>query len=298
MLLKMNFRPIIVCAASCLLAQPLRAQSPAPQTWDLPHATAVKDAGPRSYRFSVIYYTADRVGEIIHRQRLTADYTRGLPNGEVEWRNVTDTQVDGATAPFPATPKRDYMEGFRYQLNANTMAPDFFKSFPPTAVMERNLVWDTGMFELFGQNYFDQLKLNQPLHIDSGQDVAMPAIGTFHNSDVVLEWVGRSQRNGQDCALIDYHAFFNPVSINMGGMTMKARSDYWGQIWVSLATKQIEYATLQEEVNGEIKLPGQDTPQLLDVFRIGTFEPVTVTNSVTATTSATSTVTNSTAVAN
>ena len=44
------------------------------------------------------------------------------------------------------------------------MKPDFFKAFPPTAVMERNLVWDTGMIELFGQNFFDKLKLNQPYH--------------------------------------------------------------------------------------------------------------------------------------
>ena len=147
MLAKTKFIAILICAGTYFLAQPLRAQS---QAWNLPHATPVKDAGPRTYRFNVIYYTANRTGEIIHRQQITADYTRGLPNGEVEWRNGIDTQVDGATAPFPASPKLDYMEAFRYQLTANTMAPDFFKSFPPTAVMERNLVWDTGMFELFG----------------------------------------------------------------------------------------------------------------------------------------------------
>ena len=283
MFFKTNFISLIVCAASCLLAQPLRAQSPSPQTWDLPHATAVKDQGPRSYHFSVIYYTANRTGEVIHRQQVTTDYTRGLPNGEVQWRNVVDAQVDGATAPFPATPKSDFMEGFRYRNDIGaTMAPDFFKSFPPTAVMERNLVWDTGMFEIFGQNYFDDLKLNVPLHIDADQDVKMPNVGTFHNRDVVLEWVGRSQRNGQDCALIDYRAFFNPLQIATGGMTLNGRSDYWGQIWVSLATKQIEYATIYEEVNGEIKLPGQDAPQLLSVFRIGSFEPITVTNSAAA----------------
>jgi len=274
MFFRMHFVSLMVCAGSILLLQPLRAQLPATQTWQLPHGTAVKDSGPRTYRFDVTYYTANRVGDIVHRQRLTADYTRGLPNGDVEWHNVVDAQADGPTAPFPPTPKLDFMEGFHYKNNANTMAPDFFRSFPPTAVMERNLVWDTGMFEMFAQNYFDQLRLNQPQHIDSGQDVAMPNIGTFHNSDVVLDWVGRSQRNGQDCALIDYHAFFNPVAIAMGGMTMHARSDYWGELWVSLATKQIEYATLNEEVNGELKLPGQDSPQPLSVFRIGSFEPI------------------------
>jgi hypothetical protein len=167
------------------------------------------------------------------------------------------------------------MQGFRYHDDlGDTMKPDFFKAFPPTAVFERNLVWDTGIIEMFGQNYFDHLKLNEPYRILSNQDVNMPGVGTFQNHDVVLEWVGRSQRNGQDCALIKYQAFFNPLEIATGGMTLKGRSDYWGEIWVLLATRQIEYATLYENVVGEMKLPGQDSTQVIDVFRIGTFEPI------------------------
>ena len=57
-------------------------------------------------------------------------------------------------------------------------------------------------------------------------------------------------------------------------MTLIGRSDYWGEIWVSVATKQIEYSTLNESVVGEMKLPGQDTAQVLNIFRTGTFEPV------------------------
>ncbi len=275
MAFRTNFLSLILCAGSMLLAQPLRAQSPSSQTWDLPHGTAVKDSGPRVYHFSVIYYSANRTGDVIHRQQVTGDYTRGLPNGDVEWSNVFDAQVDGPAAPFPATPKLDFMQGFRYRNDMGaTMSPDFFKSFPPSAVMERNLVWDTGMFEAFAENYFDQLKLNVPLHTGQDQEVKMPDVGTFHNRDVVLEYVGRSQRNGQDCALIDYRAFFNPLQLATGGVTIQGRSDYWGEIWVSLATKQIGYATINEEVSGEMKLPGQDAPQLLSVFRIGSFEPV------------------------
>ena len=167
------------------------------------------------------------------------------------------------------------MEGFRYRNDlGSTMKPGFFKGFPLTAVMERNLVWDTGMIEHFGQNSFDLLKLNEPYHFVSDQDVNMPDVGTFHNRDVVLEWIGRSQRNGQECALIKYQAFFNPLEIANGGMTLKGRSDYWGEIWVSLATRQIEYGTLYEMVVGEMKLAGQATTQILNVFRLGTLEPV------------------------
>ena len=175
--------------------------------------------------------------------------------------------------------KQDFIEGFHYPAGSpDTLKPDFFKSFPSSAVFERNLIWDTSMMESFGQNFFDQLKLNVPLHISTDQDVNMPGVGTFHSRDTVLEWVGRSERNGQECALIDYRSFFNPLQLAVGGMTIQGRSDFWGEIWVSLATKQIEYATIYEEVSGEMKLPGQDTPQLVSVFRIGTFEPATTAN--------------------
>lgn len=256
-------------------ARAASASAGSDQQWSLPQGTAVKDSGARTYRFSVVYNIANKDGEIIMRQQITGDYTRGLEGGDVQWKNVSRAEAIGASGPFPASHKQDFMEGFRYHNNSDdTVKADFFKGFPPTAVFERNLVWDTGMIEMFGQNNFGKLKLNEPYHAIANEDVKMPDVGTFHNHDVVLEWIGNSRRNGQDCALITYKAFFNPVDIANGGMTMKARSDYWGEIWVSLATKQIEFATIYEEVQGEMKLPNQDAPQGMDVFRTGTFEPL------------------------
>lgn len=95
----------------------------------------------------------------------------------------------------------------------------------------------------------------------------MPDLGTFHNRDIVLTWIGCSIRNGQDCALIRYQAFFNPVEIANGGMTLNGRSDYWGEILVSVATKQIEYGTLNEIVVGELKCPRW--PELANEMRFG-----------------------------
>jgi len=268
-------RTLILGSVFGLIGQSLRAQSSTAQTWNLPQGMAVKDNGPRTYRFTVDYNSANTKGEMVLRQRVVGEYTRGLAGGEVEWKNVTQAEAVGPTAPFAAAQKHDFMEGFRYHNNlGDTFKPDFFKGFPPTAVFERNLVWDTGMIEMLGQNHFEHLKLNEPYQIANNQDVIMPDVGTFHNRNLVLEWVGRSQRNGQDCALITYKAFFNPLEIANGGMTLKGRSDYWGEIWVSLETKQIEYATLQEVVVGEMKLAGQDTTQIINIFRIASFEPV------------------------
>ncbi len=248
----MRIRMRAIIAVFILWACGLLGQSPSTQTpsaktlpaatWNLPQGTVLKESSPRTYRFTVDYNTANTKGEIVRRERITGEYTRGLPDGEVVWKNVTHADADGITAPFGAAQQSDFMEGFHYRNDlSSTLKPEFFKAFPPTAVFERNLVWD---------------------------------VGTFHNRDVVLEWIGRSRRNGQDCAVIKYQAFFNPLEIANAGMTLKGRSDYWGEIWVSLATKQIEFGTLYENVMGEMKLAGQDTTQIINVFRSGTFEPV------------------------
>jgi hypothetical protein len=273
--MRIRFIQVLALALALSASNAASAQASAAAAWSLPRDMAVSDAGPRAYRFTVDYQTADHQGAIVHRQRISGEYTRGLAGGEVQWKNVAQSEAQGPSSPFGAAQKRQFMEGLRYRNDLGaTMQPEFFKTFPATAVFERNLVWDTGMIELFGQGYFEKLKLNEPYHAFTAQNVKMPDLGTFHNRDVILEWVGRSYRNGQDCAVIDYRAFLNPLHIAAGGMTLRARSDYWGQIWVSLKTKQIEYGTLYENVSGEIQLPGQDAPKPLSVFRSGVFEPL------------------------
>jgi len=242
--------------------------------WTLPHTTVVKDNEPRTYRFTVQYLNANTQGKVFSRQQVIGEYTRGLPGRDVIWKNVAVAESSGLDQPFGPPQKREFMEGFRYHNNSDTMSPDFFKGFPPTAVQERNLVWDEEMFELFGQDQFEHLKLNQPYHLLGNQNIKMPSVGTFENRDVELEWVGRSIRNGKDCAVIEYRAYLNPLNINNGGINMVGRSNYWGQIWVAVKTRQIEYGTLYEDVLGEVKLPGQSAPHVINVFRRGVFEPL------------------------
>ena len=246
-------------------------------SWTLPPGVIVKDDGPRAYRLTVEYSTSDTTGHVIRRQLIYGNYTRGLPGGDAVWTGVFQIDSDGPGEPSGPAQKREFMEGFRFHKDpANvsaSLAPDFFKGFPPTAVFERNLVWDTEMIELYGQSQFEHLKLNQPYHLISAQ-IAMPGVGAFQNRDVQLTWMGRSERNSRDCALIGYSAYFNPLEIANGGMKLKGRSHYWGQIWVALETRQIEYATLYEDVLGEMSLTGQDKPQVVSVFRSGILEPI------------------------
>ena len=87
---------LLLVAVSLLWAAPnLVGQSSPAQTWNLPEGTAVKDSGPRTYRFMVDYNTANTKGEVVFRQRVAGEYTRGLPNGDVAWKNVTVADAVG-----------------------------------------------------------------------------------------------------------------------------------------------------------------------------------------------------------
>jgi hypothetical protein len=243
-------------------------------SWTLPRTAEVKERGPRTYRFTNLYTATNQVGDVVHRHQLTAEYTRGLPGGEVVWRDVVARVALGPTDPLPAGERREFMEGFRYPRGTTRLfEADFFQAFPPAAVHERNLVWDVTMLEAFGESQFPHLRLNQPYQVARRQDLALPGIGTFQNRDVQLTWVGRSRRNGVDCAVIDYTAFSNPLRIDAGGVRISGLSHYWGQIWVSTSTRMVEYATIREVVYGEMKLPGQEAAQPMNVFRESVLEP-------------------------
>lgn len=95
--------------------------------------------------------------------------------------------------------------------------------------------------------------------------------GTFQNKDIQLVWTGISRMNDEICALIEYRTMDNPLSVDTEQLKIKGRSHYWGTIWVSLTDKQIEHATLYEDVVMDMSFANQ-TSQLMNTTRIIQFE--------------------------
>jgi len=244
--------------------------------WTVPATLAPSTNGtPREYRFTCDYHNLDIRGHLTGLQRVSGRYTRGLPKGAMRWNDVSIAQGSGPET-LGAPVRRDFMEGFTYaDAGADMLEPDFFPGFPSSAMQERNLVWDTRMFEEFAHDLLTKLRLNVPYHVPDVENIALAGAGSFHHKDLQLTWTGITKRDGKECAVIDYRAFFNTLDVAAGGVKLIGRSDYWGQIWVSRADGRIEYATLYEEVLGELTLPGQDKPMPMSVIRIGVFEPVT-----------------------
>jgi hypothetical protein len=241
----------------------------------LPTDLKLKEIGTQKYRLTFDYLQLDTLGNPLGKERVTGEYTRALPDGKARWNNVRIAKANTFDQPFAEGELQNYMEGFTYALTrrADMLKKEFFPGFPELEIKTKNLVWDMHMIEEFGWDYFSKLELNQPYALQSQpEDVPLAGAGTFQNRRIELTWVGLSKRNNEICALIQYQALMNKFSTSMGSMTFQGRSHYWGDIWVSLKDKQIEYATLFEDVLVEFKLPGQAAKQLIGTLRKGTFE--------------------------
>jgi hypothetical protein len=229
-------------------------------------------APPRhAYRLTVEYFTFDAKGTFLQKQRIAGDYSAGEPGDDVRWTHVTLATAASLAGGYGAAEPQQYMEGFSYSpARERLFSPDFFKGFPATATQAKNLVWDTFMLETFAQE-LPRVKAASPYHMPSWA-VPLAGAGVFKNTDIQLSWLGLVERNKQECALVHYEAFFNAVDHQLPGIQLVGRSDYWGEIWVALATGDIEYATLAEEVTGELRLASQPAPQNVNIVRKGTFE--------------------------
>ena len=260
--------------APILLALQISAQSAAPITVEdiLSHLPTVPfhEDGPQRYVFTCDYLNFDLAGNPTGKERVSGDYTRGLPDGKVQWANVRIAQAANFDGTFPEGEPQKYMDGFSYNPStASLFKNDFFAGFPDR-MQTKTLVWDVCMFEQFARKYFDRLKLNEPYETGPS-DIALPG-GKFFNRRPRLTWVGVSKMNGKMCAIIQYEAFFNKLGLQNKGQDLNGRSDYWGTIWVSLADKQIEKGTLNEGVLLGVAIPGQPGTQAVAIFRQATLE--------------------------
>jgi hypothetical protein len=85
------------------------------QSWVLPQGTAVKDNGPRTYRFTVDHTVTDTTSKVVQRQRVSGNYRRGLAGVGASWSRVTVAESNGP-AELSDRQKREFMEGFHYLI--------------------------------------------------------------------------------------------------------------------------------------------------------------------------------------
>jgi hypothetical protein len=210
----------------------------------------------RSYQITTDLMDYDLKGNFIRKTSVTGEYTYGLNGDSIRWNNVFVSQVNDSGKVFRV--RQNNMENLTYIPSAKIVNKKFFKNIPDDNFLMKNLVWDVFGIEGFAYWYWDSLKLNHVFNANALNTVAnLAGSGSFENKDAKINWIGITKINNEICAIIKYSTMNNLVKVDLENLTMSGRSHYWGEIYVSLEDKQIEYATLTEDVITDILIKGQ-----------------------------------------
>ena len=224
----------------------------------------------RKYRMSAVYTNLDLYGNFSSKTLVTGDYTEGLRNNTVSWKNVFIAGSNEKTVPFNEGTKQDYMENITYVPSSKMLEAEAFKSFPAKAenVLARNLIWDMMTIEMFAWDYSDSLQLNKKYIIpEISGEFNMADIGTYEHAGIQLCWNGISLMNNEMCAVIEYRAIDNKLKIAMDKINTKGTEQYWGTTWISLKSKQIAYAEMYGGTIQEIEVRGMEKKFLIKTIR-------------------------------
>jgi len=226
---------------------------------ELPKGEALNDGLPQKYRMTAIYTNRDLYGNFTSKTKVSGDYTRGLENGIVSWNNVFIANSNSLSEPFGKGVRQEYMENIKYVPSPRMLDEEAFKNFPASTenVFARNLIWDMMTIEMFAWNYSDSLKLNRKYVIpEINGEFNMADIGKYEHANIQLCWAGISVMDNELCAVIEYRAIDNKIEIAMDQIKTRGTEQYWGTNWISLKSKQIEYAEMYGGTIQEIEITG------------------------------------------
>ena len=218
------------------------------------------DNSVRSYQMTTDYYDFDLKSHFIDKKRLAGTITFGLEGDSVRWSDVYYAESTDSAAAFPKGIRLDYLQNFTYKSDKGLFKAGFFNKLPEANTLVKNLFWDILGFDYFAYGCWDSLILNHEFRAEEvNSEVNLAGIGTFKNRDIRITWLGITKINNEICAILKYSAMNNPLNVKLENMSLTGRSHYWGEVYVSLEDKQIEYANLTEDVLTDVKL--KDFPE-------------------------------------
>lgn len=238
-----------------------------------------KNTGIQQYDVTLKWQNLDAIeGAKINCNAVKATYIIGLENDSVSWRDVSLAQInDFNQKDFKGTDLPSF-NGFSYKINeSNFLKEDFYKSIPPEQRdLAKSLVSDAVQMQGLAWYVFDSLEYNKefiPKYLEN-YDVKFEDWVTFTSRYQRLIWTGIAEYNSQICAIVKFESYYNPLKIDNEQMSMKGRSLYYGEMWISLENKQVEYAYMVEDVIMKRKSSLFPQEQLIDLQREIVFNKV------------------------
>jgi hypothetical protein len=244
-----------------------------------PSDIKVKNAGIQKYDVTLKWQNLDVIeGNIFNCNAVKATYLIGLENDYVEWKDVSLAQItDFKQKQFKGIDLPSF-NGFSYKVNdSDFLKEDLYKKIPQEQRdLAKWLVSDAIQMQGLAWYVFDSLEYNKEFipKLLNNYDVKFEDWVTFTSRFQKLIWSGITKYNNEICAIVKFESLFNPLKIENEQMSVKGRSLYYGEMWISLADKQVEYASMVEDV--VMKLQGSLFPkeQLTDLQREIVFNKV------------------------
>ena len=200
-----------------------------------------------------------------------AIYIVGLDNEYVGWKNFNLAQINDFNQKVFKWTALPSFNNFTYKVNdTDFLKEDFYKNIPPEQRdLAKWLVSDAIQMQGLAWYVFDSLEFNKEFipKLLENYDVKFEDWVTFSSRYQKLIWSGITKYNNEICAIVKFESLYNLVEIDNEDMSVKGRSLYYGEMWISLEDKQVEYASMVEDVIMKLKGPLFDKEQLIDLQR-------------------------------
>jgi hypothetical protein len=241
----------------------------------IPAKIKVKTDVKQEYKVVLKWQNLDAInGNKLNCNAVKATFTCGLDSGFVHWNNVSLSTINDFQQPVGKGTELPSFNNFSYKA----LGTDFLKEtlYKDISAEHRDLakwlVSDAIQMQSLASYVFDSLRFNKefkPRLLDNF-DIQFENWVKFSSRYQKLIWSGITKFNNEVCAIVKFESLYNPLEMKTPDMNFKGRSLYWGEIWVSLEDKQVEYATMVEDVIFELNL-NNNPKQLLDLQREVTF---------------------------
>jgi hypothetical protein len=244
-----------------------------------PKDIKAKETGIQKYDVTLKWQNLEALeGKRINCSAIKATYVMGLENDSAGWRKVSLAQINDFQQKEFKGADVTALGGFTYKLNeTNFLNEDFYNPIPPEQRdLAKWLVSDAIQVQGLARYYFDSLEYNKeffPKYLEN-KDIAFENWVTFTSRYQKLIWSGIALYHHQICAVVKFESYNNPVRIDNEQMSVKGRSLYYGEMWISFENKQVEYAFMFEDVLMNLKSSLFPQEQLINLQREIVFNKV------------------------
>ncbi|HNQ82673.1 MAG TPA: hypothetical protein PLW31_08960 [Bacteroidales bacterium] len=237
-----------------------------------PSEIKARKAEIQEYAVTLKWQNLDAIhGNKFNCDAVSATYIVGLENDSVSWKDVSSAQISDFLQTDYSGASLPSFNGFTYKINeTNFLNEDFYESIP---VEQRDLakwlVSDAVQMQGLAWYIFDSLEFNKPFQMKflNNYEIKFEDWVTFTSRYQKFIWSGITKYNNEVCAIIRFESLYNPLKIDNSQMSVLGRALYYGEMWISLEDKQVEYATMVEDDVLKLKSPLFPEEQLIDLQR-------------------------------